>query len=85
MRWGRRVDLVVHTSGDVGSPRVSGAANASTASPPTSLADLGARRRPRNHHRRDETPMIRTGNLHRAQRSRRAASSQYVIDGDEWG
>ena len=48
------------------------------------IADLGARRRPRNHHCRCEAPVIRIGNLDRAQRRRRAASSQYVIDSDEW-
>jgi len=48
------------------------------------VAHLRAADEPRNHHRRDEAPVIRTGNLHRSQRSRRAVSSQYVIDGKEW-
>ena len=48
------------------------------------MLEGGARRRPRNHHCRCEAPVIRTGNLDRAQRRRRAASRQYVIDSDEW-
>ena len=50
-----------------------------------SAGDLCRRRRRRNHDRHDKTSMIRTGNLDRAQRSRGAAASQYVIDSNEWG
>lgn len=48
------------------------------------IADLRARQRPRNHDCRCETPVIRTGNLDRAQRCRSATSSQDVIDSYEW-
>jgi hypothetical protein len=38
----------------------------------------------KNIAQRHQALVIRTGNLDRAQRRRRAASSQYVIDSDEW-
>ena len=46
---------------------------------------LAGHRRLWNRYRHDETSMVRPWNRQRAQRSRRAITSEHVVNDDEWG